>query len=322
MPSEHRIFATVVRSRAVSVFCAVAMIGSCAAVAVNAAAIPARGTGSMANGEDACEKLALRDARVSALTKKIESLSGRFDAARHGKLLPETRRFVSREKIESFRVLNRDFCEVRIRVRFKTSALKEAIKGTAGGARVGAVIRYVVDGRLADDSGINPLEAVRALNSELEKHNCRLVDLLFEQDLFARRMREVEVPLSGDEDAPDKVYQTGLSYAEAVRNVLVGASQELKREIGLGREGFDRVVSGEVSVRQLGKDLDGPNLIAGALISLSMHEVSTKRIITTTRPIPLRAPGVDTVTARNLALAAAIESAVQTLARKTAICSK
>jgi len=309
--------------RAALIFCAASLISGCATVSAHAAATPAQGTGSMANGEASCKTLAVRDARGKALSKKIKAIAGRFDEARHGALVSRAKQFVAREKADSFRVLDKDFCEVRVRVRFKESALKQALKRTAaGGARVGAVIRYVVDGRLAEESGINPLEAVRTLNGELQKYNCRLVDLLFEQNNFARRMREVEVPLTGDAEAPDKVYETGLSYAEAVRSVLIGASQELKREIGLGREGFDRVVSGEVSIRQVGKDPDSPNLIASALISLSMHDVSTKRIVTTTRPIPLRAPGVDPVTARNLTLAAAIESAVQALARETAICSK
>ena len=302
---------------------AVGLLAVSAGLPAMAAAIVTSGNGSMAQGNAKCAEQAMAEARVKALTDEIAELAGRFDRARHADLLRRAEAFVQAEQQRSFEVANSRFCEVVARFRFKTPTLKEALKRTAaGGARVGAVLRYVVNGELAEDRGINPLEAVNTLNRELGKYNCRLVDLLFEQDLFAQRIREHEVPLTGDEDDPGKVYETGLSHAEAVRNALVGAAQELERALGLGREGFDRVVSGEVSIRQLGKDPDSPNQVAGALISLSMHEVSTGNIVVTTRPIPLRAPGVDALEARNLVLASAIESAVGSLAEETAICGR
>lgn len=300
---------------------AVGLLAVSAGLPAMAAAIRASGSGSMAQGEATCAEQAMAEARVKALTDEIAELAGRFDSARHADLLRRAEEFVQAERRDSFGVTNSQFCEVVARFRFRTPTLEEALKRTAaGGARVGAVLRYVVDGRLAEDSGINPLEAVNALNRELGKYNCRLMDLLFAQDSFAQRIREIEVPLTGDEEDPGQVYETGLSYAEAVRNVLVGATQELERALGLGREGFDRVVSGEVSIRQLGRDTDSPNQVAGALISLSMHEVSTRQVVVTTRPIPLRAPGADALEARNLVLASAIESAVGSLAKETAIC--
>ena len=300
---------------------AVGLLAVSAGLPAMAAAIRASGNGSMAQGEVKCAEQAMAEARGKALTDEIAELAGRFDSARHADLLRRAEAFAQAERRDSFEVTNSRFCEVVARFRFNRPTLREALRRTAaGGARVGAVLRYVVDGRLAEDWGINPLEAVNTLNRELGRYNCRLVDLLFEQDLFARRIRELEAPLTGDEDDPGKVYERGLSHAEAVRNVLAGAAQELERALGLGREGFDRVVSGEVSIRQLGKDPDSPNEIAEALISLSMHEVSTGNIVVTTRPIPLRAPGVDALGARNLVLASAIESAVGSLARETAIC--
>ena len=302
---------------------AVGLLAVSAGVPAMAAAIRASGSGSMAQGEATCAQQAMAEARVRALTDEIAELAGRFDSARHADLLRRAEEFVQAEQRDSFGVTNSQFCEVVARFRFRTPTLEEALRRTAaGGARVGAVLRYVVDGRLAEDSGINPLDAVNTLNRELGEYNCRLVDLLFAQDSFARRIREIEVPLTGDEDDPGQVYETGRSYAEAVRDALVAFAQELERALGLGREGFDRVVSGEVSIRQLGQDPDSPNQIAGALISLSMHEVSTGDIVVTTRPIPLRAPGADATEARSLVLASAIESAVRSLAQNTAICGR
>ena len=183
-------------------------------------------------------------------------------------------------------------------------------------------MRYSIDAKLAENMGGNPLEAVRAMNLGLQKYNCRTVDLLFAQDGFARRMRAVEVPLSGNDDSPDAVYETGLSHAEAVRNALIGAGQELQLQLRRGNAGFDRVLSGDVSIRHLGKDPDGPNELVNALISLSVHDISSKDILVSTRPVPVQGFGPDKRTARAIALQSSVETALDEVAAEVEICSE
>lgn len=310
------------RARLLGAACLAVLALGLSGMAAQAASSKVKGVGSMTLGESDCQIQATDEAREKALSEEIAALLGSYDAARHAALLPQAEEFVSTEKVRSFKVLENDLCEVVASFRFRKGPLTEALKATGRtGARVGAVLRYVVDGQLAEDQGINPVEAVRALGKELQKHNCELIDLLFQQDEFSQRFREIEVPLTANEGEVERAYESGLSHAEAVRSTLNVVGQELQRQLRQGNKGFDRVVSGQVTIEHLGKDPDSPNQMAQALISLSMHDVATKDLLTPTRPIPVRALGVDQTTARNLALEAAIETAVFELADTAEICA-
>ena len=284
-------------------------------------AVPAQGQGAMRNGIEACKAQLKRDALDKAMVKKITSLAGSYDASRHGDILARADEFVRRSKIGSVKKVGSEFCKATVKFRFNDGAITKALTDTsAGGARVGVVIRYSINGKLAEDAGVNPLNAVRAMNLGLQKYNCRLVDLLFAQDDFSRRMRALEIPLTGNDDEPEAVYQKGLSHAEAVSNALTGAGQELRRELSRGNAGFDRVVSGDISIRDMGKDPDGPNQLVNALISLSAHDIASKEILISTRPIPVPGFGPDKSTARAVALEASIETALGEIAEETEIC--
>jgi hypothetical protein len=306
--------------RAIKTFSIIVAMASFPAT-VEAAALTMDGTGTTRQGLATCEREGLEDARRKALARHIAELTGRFDAARHESLLSRAESFVSRERIRRVSPAGAGFCSVTASFRFSDRKVREALKSSSSGlARVGVVTRYYVDGELAENTGYNPLEVVNAIQSELAHYNCRLGDMLYEQDEFSQRMQEQMVALSGNTDEPEKVYKSGVSHAEAVRNALTAVREDLQRSIGLGQEGFRRVVSGEISARHQGPDPDSENQIVSALVTLTMHDVITNTPLRPTYPIPLRGLGPDRTSARVLAVNAGIESAIAALNQQSPIC--
>ena len=287
-----------------------------------AAAIEAEGRGELGSGRATCERQALDDARAKALSQVIARLAGRFDPVRHRALLARARDYVEREKPRGEGQVLADLCVVTARFRFDEHRLRAALQsGSEGGGRVGVVVRYILNGTLAEDAGTNPLAALHALESELQKYNCRLVNMLFEQDEFSRRMQEQMVALRGNDEDFKAVFKTGLSHAQAVRNAITAASEELQSRLRRGEEGFDRIIAAQVTVRDQGRDPDSDNVRAISSVMMAMYSIDGREVLAPTQEVAVPAPAPDTGSARMLAVQASVETAVAAMSGRVSICS-
>ncbi len=306
-----------------AVFGIVASILASLPLEATAAAIPAEGRGETSSGRANCVTQAMTEARRKALTKAVISIFGAFDPGRHRPMLGVAEGFVKKEQQRGKPRFSGQFCTVTARFRFDERAIRDWSKANvAGGGRVGVVVRYVVNGRLAQAAGVNPLAGQRALQSELLKYNCQLVNMLFEFDEFSERMQEQRIPLPGNDEELERIYEKGLSHAQAVLNALRAAREELTLRLRSDKGGFEHVIAAHVVVQDRGRSADTGHHVAQAITQMTLFTVieGDPVAVAEETPVPAARPAVES--ARALAMQTSIESAVRTLSSQSSICSR
>lgn len=260
-----------------------------------------------------------KDAAFRAiLVKAIDRFAGSYKPDRHAGIADQAGRFIRRHKVKSKKDAGNGMCSVTVAARIKEKDVKRAIAAaTIGGAKIGVVLRYVVDGQLSDQRGVNPLLAERALGDELRRFNCQLVNIVHQHEMFAKRTRPIWTAIGGENAAAE--YQES-SFAEAVWTVLSNMRRLLQMDIGMGSAGFDRVLIGDVRVASRGRDPDGPGYIAQASASAGVYKLSDDSV-TSASAAGVDALGPSQDAAWTAALRAVLHHLTRDLSAEGSVCS-
>ncbi len=273
------------------------------------------GRASMDAGRKACLEAATRKARKAAVRGAIEKLGGAYREARHGALVADADTFIGKAKVAAKNVGTDGACEVTVKARIDVGRLERAVNRTAaGGAVMAVIVRYLIDGAVADDAGVNELEATNIAMRQLQDFGCRTVSLHEHYRIFSRRLKPQWQAVAGDGSA--RTEPETESDSEAIGRIKRDLSERLSAmgDDPMGGEALDLILLGEVDVARGGRDPDSERFVAHARIGMSVHRLSTLEQFEATE-FTLPGQGANEAAAANRALHAAVMRAVSDINR-------
>ena len=125
---------------------------------------------------------------------------------------------------------------------------------------VGAVVRFIIDGKLADGQGSDSQEALSKLSEELQKYGIEVVDLsplLMKYAAQKSRDWEAVALAEGEKRKSDAKIDSSAALQQlitTIKEVWKIAPDALRK--------FDAVAAGQVFVRSKGRDPQGPGYIS------------------------------------------------------------
>lgn len=240
-----------------------------------AAVVPvvASGVAEPAGGEAECYQQAAEEALVQALRQAMSGMSGAAAADDDLGALVRDRSVLKSVKLRQKGKNALGQCEVTLRAvidqtglqAFVDSKLSTSIKAQSQHlSAVGAVMRFLVDGQVAEDKGFDTKESLTALGQALRKYNIDLINLDAVATLFARQEIPQWQAVTGDgDDTSGAVTGDSAQAAQFVRDAVHQALQMSLNEMDQGElQSFDLVLTGQSDVRYVGANPQGPGHIA------------------------------------------------------------
>jgi len=269
------------------------------------------GHASMDGGQQACFEAAALNGRQAAVRSAVQDVAGgTFRPSRHGPLVQRAEEFVRKAKTSGKKVGADGRCEVSVKARIDLGRLERALNSLSG--VIAVIVRYLVGGVVADDAGVNELEATNIAMRHLQDYGCRTVSLHEHYRVFSRQLKPQWQAVAGDGSAR-KEPETE-SDAEAIARIKRDLAERLSAsgDDPMAGEDLELILMGEVDVSDAGRDPDSERFLANAQIAMSVHRLSTLEQYETTT-LTLRGQGTNTASAANGALHAAILRAVADL---------
>jgi len=272
------------------------------------------GQAEMDEGAEACLEAAAMEGKKAAVRKAIEKL-GVYQESRHGALVQQADAFIGKAKVSRKAVGDDGRCAVTVKARVDVGKLERAVNETAGdGAVMAVIVRYLIDGTVADDAGVNELEATNIAMRQLQDFGCRTVSLHEHSRIFSRRLKPQWQAVAGD--GSGKKEPETESDSEAIGRIKRDLAERLSvdGDAPMGEETLDLILLGEVDVERHGRDPDSERFVAHAKIGMSVHRLSTLEQFEATA-FTLPGQGASEAAAANRALHAAILRAVSDINR-------
>ena len=225
------------------------------------------GYSEMSGDKESCYKKALMEAKVSGIKKVLKKIAKGANQSSINQALDNSEDAIRGVKVLKKKIMGDGRCRVKVRLKIDNiilaslvdESISEALEAK-GSLSVGAVIRFLIDGKIADGNGGDTQEALAKLGQELQKYGIEVVNLDPLIDKYAKQQsRDYEnVALAEGETAatPKKI-----SSSEAIKQLINTietvwdfAPDKLRK--------FDGVAVAQVYVRALGRDPQGPGYLA------------------------------------------------------------
>lgn len=263
-------------------------------VAADAAVVPIIATGLADNrgNDQQCYQEAAQDAVAQALRQAMSGMTGRAQAESAMPTLLADRTVLKSIKLRKKSMNALGQCEVSLRAVIDQSRLQEVVEGKLAASiqvhdrqlsPVGAVMRFLVDGKVAEDAGFDTKESLTALGQALRKYNVDLVSLDPVATIFARQEIPQWQAVTGDVQSDGAVTGDSAQTAQYIRDAVHQALQMSLNALDQAElQSFDLLLTGQSDVRYIGRDPQGPGHVAQVSSYLELVAVNGMGTVATT----------------------------------------
>ena len=225
-----------------------------------------KGNAKITTGLKDCVSSAGSVAKKKAISKVIKKIAKGVSKDVVSKVYADSEDAIRKFKVLKKKDIGDGNCSVRARVSIDKKALTVLLneyltdKVSDKEVSVGAVIRFIIDGKLADNKGADSQEALSKLSQELQKYEIEVVDLSpLLMKYAAQKSREWERVVLREGEKRKKAKKIDSSAAlqqliSTIKDVWKIAPDALRK--------FDAVVAGQVFVRAKGRDPQGPGYLS------------------------------------------------------------
>lgn len=229
----------------------------------------------------ACETTLLKSAEAKGIRACLRKITGGPEVV--GKILGGSSKsnLVASAKILN---LNSNRCVARVRVVVKESALRRKVEElladeTRGksvqATPVGAIVRTIIDGKVAEDVGFNTLYAIQALQQALIRKGFEVISLRDASMRFGRaKYTQTHGMLKPPKDLPPDRQRAYQSLREDTRDAV-------NRAYGIFKKRFDWLLAGEINLRAVGRDAQTGNFRYEVTGYLDVVDMQTLDVIAT-----------------------------------------
>lgn len=240
------------------------------------------GYASLTGDEKSCYQSAIKSARDTSVKIILKKIAKGANSESLEEALKNADDAVRGVKVLSRKVMGDGRCRIEVRLKIDKIKLASLVDKSVVAAleekpklSVGTVIRFIIDGKIADDVGGDTQYALVKLGQELQRYSIEVVNLDPLVTKYARKQsREWEkVALAEGEKASGqkRVDSSGAitQLVNAVEEVWDFAPEKLRK--------FDAVAVGQVHVRALGRDPQGPGYLAEVATYIKLLRLGKKR---------------------------------------------
>ena len=220
------------------------------------------GYSEMSGDEEVCYKEALKVAKVSGIRKILKKIAKGANQNSIDQALDNSEDAVRGVKVLEKKIMGDGRCRVQVRLKIDNIILASLVDESVvealeakGSLSVGAVIRFLVDGKIADTQ-----EAMAKLGQELQKYGIEVVNMDPLIDRFAKQESTVYGQIAFAE-GEEKKAPKNISSSKAITE-LINIIESLWKTHPNKLRKFDGVAAAQVYVRTRGRDPQGPGYLA------------------------------------------------------------
>ena len=225
------------------------------------------GYSEMSGDKDGCYKAAVKAAKESGVKKILKKIAKGANKKSLDQALENSDDAIRGVKVLKKKIMGDGRCRVKVRLKIDNKILASLVDESVvealeakGSLSVGAVIRFLIDGKIADGNGGDTQDALAKLGQELQRYGIEVVNLDPLIDKYAKQhSRDWEkVALAEGEkpEAPKKI-----SSSSAITQ-LINTIEEVWKSFPDALRKFDGVAAAQVYVRARGRDPQGPGYLA------------------------------------------------------------